>query len=685
MQIKEYIDIYFPYDLGEKSIKQIAYSEEDIDWDSPNDKPKIICTAAYAVIELKQYLSRILPKISIRIKTKGEKFSGGIMVGDVDSIAIYFNDIVDLKLPNKPESFIIKSLKVKGFKTILISGIDRAGILYGVYTFLDYLGVRWYGPEKWQEVIPYREKLFKNNLDIVQTPSFDLFRGFHVDTPGKASAKMFIWMARNKLNFWNYQKDFYPLQRKLCFHLSGGGHTWKEYIHPEMKSKDGRTLFDVHPDWFAEVNGKRRRKQASSHQFCISNKKARVFFLDKLIESLKTRYREVDILGFWPYDTWSGWCECERCQKLGNNTDRYLWMVAQARKRIDEEYKKGNISRPVSLSLCAYEGTLTIEPPSKPLPKGLDINKDFFVFFPINRCYAHCINDSHCQEINAYYQRIFKSWSNYPGLISIGEYYNVSKFEDLPLLFYDIMQPDLQFYYQIGMRGINYMHITLSNWGPRVLTNYLFASLSWNIKIDSSHIIERFFEEYFGRISTPMKEIFSLLRKSYANVAAWRNWDKRSITSRLLNYYKDPEVKKVFIQKHLQYDKEEGKIDSAISAIKGKEILQKARKILDTISSSNREISDVVKKRLEEFRELFYYGEFSYKFYFHMARLFEFDKVSNKTEALKEFKQIEIIGDKLNSMEIKWPYDYPENTHRTNALMKTQLQPVLKYYRSKYK
>ncbi len=683
MEIKEEVDIYLPYDLGGKSVEQTAYSEEDVDWDSSNDKPKLICTSAYAVAELKHYLSQILPGISIRVRTTKEEFFGGIVVGDVETVTGRFNEAMNLEIPNKGQSFRLKLLKIKGFEALLICGTDRAGVLYGVYTFLDYLGVRWYGPEKWQEVIPHPEKLSLKSLDIAQTPSFDLFRGFHVDIPGKASTEMFIWMARNKLNFWNYQEAFYPLQRKLCFHLSGGGHTWEEYLHPEMKLENGKSLFDLHPEWFAEVKGKRSQREAGSYQFCVADEKARAFFLDKMIESLKTKYRGVDILGFWPYDSWSGWCECEKCQRLGNNTDRYLWMASQARRRIDEEYEKGTIARSVSLGLLAYGGTSTMEPPSKSLPAGLDTNKDSVTFFPIDRCYAHRIDDSHCQEINEYYQQIFKSWSDYPGLTCVGEYYNVSKFGDLPLLFYDTMQPDLQFYHRIGMRSINYMHVTLSNWGPRVLTNYLFGCLAWNVEIDSSKIVERFFEEYFEEISESMKEVFTLLKEACANVAAWRNWNKKSITSRLLNHHQDPEVKQIFIQKHLQYDREEEGIDSAISAVRGREVLEKARKILDTICTS--ELSDILRKRWEEFRELFGYGQLSYEFYLHMARLFEFDKEDNKSQALKEFKQVKTIADKLKSMEIQWPYDYPENISRTNALVKTQLQPVLEYYHSKYK
>ena len=63
----------------------------------------------------------------------------------------------------------------------------------------------------------------------------------------------------------------------------------------------------------------------------------------------------------------------------------------------------------------------------------------------------------------------------------VGEYYNVSKFADLPYLFPSVMIKDFQYYKTLSIKGMTYMHLPMTEWGVRNLTQVLFARLSSDI------------------------------------------------------------------------------------------------------------------------------------------------------------------------------------------------------------
>ena len=439
----------------------------------------------------------------------------------------------------------------------MLTGSGRQGTLYAVYDYLAQLGWRWYAPGPMGEVAASkRESLPIDDWKTISVPDFSFIRGFHAEGVSKESDLVFEWMARNRLNMWAYKPDSYPLMRKLGLQFASGGHILEDILNPDKPMPSGNTLFEEHTDWFAEVNGKRERKNAASYQFCVSNDAAVDYVSKSIIEHFKTDWSTTDYQNVWVFDTWADWCQCSRCRQLGNDSDRYVHFMAKVREAVNRAIAAGEVKRDIGMVMCSYEGTSTLYGPTRPIPAVLQNGKDFVLYAPINRCYAHALSSPQCAEFNAHYDASVRSWSKVAEQMPfvVVEYYNVSKFEDLPVLFSRTMGEDFAYYRKSGVKGISYMHIPIALWGPRALTQTLFARLSWNSAEPVEKIREEYLTLYYGPAAAPMGNFYRCLEDAYANITAWRSWAHESVNAGLLAWDGGKPEKPLFPVKHLQLD-----------------------------------------------------------------------------------------------------------------------------------
>lgn len=82
--------------------------------------------------------------------------------------------------------------------------------------------------------------------------------------------------------------------------------------------------------------------------------------------------------------------------------------------------------------------------------------------------------------------------------IMVLEYFNVSKFEDLPLLFTERLKEDIPYYSENGVLGFTYMHLPMVNWALRTLTQVLYAELIWNPDADVHCILEEYLQSLWS-------------------------------------------------------------------------------------------------------------------------------------------------------------------------------------------
>lgn len=497
------------------------------------------CTMAFAAMELRRYLERTVPTLTIRFAARHPRNGYALILATANP-------------SSRSEAF---SLLPDAPHRLCIRGEGRTGTLFGAYRFLKLQGWRWYAPGDAGEVAPEpTDWLRVPAMPTDARPVLDAGRGFDMEYASMESCNLLLWSARNGMNVWAGQGATRPLAHKLGMLIKTGGHIFECLLHPDAVLPDGQTLWDAHPEWFGlPADGVRRREAAQRTQFCVSQP-ALLDFLDQaLVRRLRRDWAAADRLDVWGFDTWGQTCQCPECRALGNASDAMLAMASHLRSILDRAEAKGRLDRHVTLILCAYEGAASLDGPSRPVPANLAADGTLVTFYPINRCYNHGLDDAACATNRRYWQAL-NSWAAArPALrIVMGEYYNVSKFEDLPLLFTNVMSRDWPACAAAGVRGATYMHIPTLHWGLRTLTQNLYAHLTWDPDpTDANALIAEYFRQWYGVQGEKLEQAYALTEKAWALCAQWRAWAPWSALSQLCAWDGTPATAPLALHEHL--------------------------------------------------------------------------------------------------------------------------------------
>lgn len=511
------IDIIVDYDDAEWQVPVWAQEEKRIDFrGDPTAATR--CTVSFAATELKTYLARTLDAdISFASTVSNADLSVELKAGASDS---------------ESQAYALEPMH----GGLRIHGEGRIGVLYGVYEFLHLQGWRWYAPGAEGEVVPRASGPLNIPAQRKRyAPDFDLGRGFFFEGLSKESEPLLFWMARNRLNLSGCRVQTAALGRKLGMSPAIGTHLFEQVLSPDRRLPSGRTIWDEHPEWYGlPASGSREKAGALRTQFCVSQPSLLDFVTGDILELLNGEWRDADRIDVWGFDTWGQSCRCPQCEALGNSSDQYLHFASQLRTRLDQARADGRLGRRVRMVLCAYEGTATMDGPENRLPANLLEAGDYVCFFPIRRCYEHGFTDATCSLNHAYHQWL-KSWMHRPAHlpVMVGEYYNVSKYEDLPLLFTTRLAEDLPSYHRDGCRGMAYMHLPMLGWGVRTLTQSLYARLCWDVGADVPAFLDDYFSSWYGPHARTMRRAYELIEEGWSQCGQWRNWGKESILSQL--------------------------------------------------------------------------------------------------------------------------------------------------------
>lgn len=500
------INVKLTYENAAQYYKVWATTENDVDFYG-DIKAATKCTTSYAAFEIVTYLKKL-------------GFEAGVGIDDADfSISLFCEE-------NESEEFEISGDE----KAIEIKGCGRAGVLYGAYEFLEAQGIRWYTIDT--EYVPQG----KTEITLPELKkyvyAFPIGRGFEFEGPLKESPELFLWMARNRFNISGVRPHTMPLQRKLCMKPKAGGHIFEAILDPHNLAEDGRTFLEAHREWYGKRDGEITYENAQSVQFCVNEPDLLDYLAEKLIERIKTDWKEADVIDIWTFDTWGGSCNCDACKKTGNGMDRTYVLLSHLRERVNEAFEKGELEKNYFIVTDMYEGTDTIEPPINPVPDNM-LEDDYIAMAPILRCYKHGMDDENC-EINSYYKKQIEGVKGYK--LSICEYYNVSKFEDLPYVFIKSIINDVRYYHKAGVEGFTYMHLPMVEWGVKTLTQHLLANLLRDPYCDIQTKIDEYFENIYGKYADKARKAYELCEEGTLYSSSWRSWDETSILSTLIGW-----------------------------------------------------------------------------------------------------------------------------------------------------
>ena len=499
------IRIILPYEDAYKA-EYYATTEKEVDFKNDLESSSKV-TVCFAASELKKYIKMALESADILFYNKeNEDFYIKLTVLDVKCTE---DDYKLVPLENGLE----------------IIGSGRSGVLYGTYEFLKLQGYRWFAPGDKGEIVPEGLKtLILPEKEMTFSPDMKDGRGFDLEGTLPESDLLWYWMARNRFNYGVSRTDYTPLQRKLCIKFKHGGHILTGIVNPNRVLPNGKTLWEEHPEWYGKVEDRVTTPDNALHcQLCLSNDELNNFIADDIIEKLRKDWPEADKIDIWGLDIWNNICCCEKCKALGNGSDQALHMLSKIRERLNETDLKH-----IKIGTLAYDGTATMMPPENPIPQNLIDAGDYITLYPITRCYRHFIDTDGCQENERYYKAI-EGWNAMaPAMpIMIGEYYNVSRFNELPVLFNKTIDHDIKFYYDAGARGMTYMHLPTVDFAMRSVTQLLYSEFCWNVNADKEAILADYYEKSYEKYAPQMRKVYELLEEAWRDMSHLRIWGRQ--------------------------------------------------------------------------------------------------------------------------------------------------------------
>jgi len=418
-------------------------------------------------------------------------------------------------------------LRRKGGKTV-IAAPDAGELLYGVYDFAERFG-GWSFFEPGKDafdasrvqslpddgvLIPARKPLLKRRGFIQEFP-------FDEDTP-----QLFDWMAKNKLNYllvWMKYYDELSAELKEAAQMRGiviesGHHNFNYWI-------PGRKYNETHPEFFAEIGGKRIQSSDGksalllSEQLCTTNPDLRAEIAANMLR-YSEEHPEVKIIALVPNDGF-GWCECEKCSQFyDKNKKGDFYSLSEHVYKADRIYHdllqdvaaRLQKARPdLQLTFFAYVNYCSPAP-------GFHLTSNLAVHFaPYWRCINHTIDDPAC-PVNSHYAQDILNWCKAKdgGEVNIYEYYmGVNFYLSLPMIHFFEMFHEMQFYAEHGVDGI-LTQFFLSHWRVYGM-NYALMGRAARGE-DARTAVDALFSERFGADAEEGKAFYRRLKSLMADM-----------------------------------------------------------------------------------------------------------------------------------------------------------------------
>jgi len=492
---------------------------------SPQDEAPVIvvgadCTESerYAAQELAEHLKKIADRDIEIIDDSAEVHVGRKIIAVGKSKLTEAYDIAALGVEQyiidvMPERLVIvggrEQPKVRSDGMVFV---DDRGTLYGVYEFLEDLGVRWYRPEEWGTHVPRMDRI---DLSIgrrtSQPPDYVLrriilperfphYRGHALDlwlaNPGRASSPMpgyyeayERWAVRHRLGRDGARDPEDP---------RFGGQSRYQFNHVYMALFPFEKYFDEHPDYYALRDGKRDDGLGKSYRtgkLCLGNPKLQEAFAEKIIARAR-EHPEWDSISAEPSDGGTDWCECPLCVAMDDPkhphimTNRVCTFNNMIARKLAEAVPGAKLQW-LAYSNNTYVPTIVdrLEPNTIIMPASINEWSD----------HSKKLHDPE----NAAYLKVLQGWSKLkPSEIMAWEYWTGYGWPG-PTPQTRAIADRLKNYRRYNVRA--FYNDTTIQWGPQGLDLYMLGMLAWNPDLNVHRELNLYYQNYYGPAENPMR------------------------------------------------------------------------------------------------------------------------------------------------------------------------------------
>jgi len=415
----------------------------------------------HAASELASFLKEVTGT-GYLISTIGEGKSNRILIGEKSArLADPDFSVVDLG----SDGLIIRTI---GDDLILAGGRYR-GTLYAVYSFLeDYIGCRWWTSDA--SFIPKKPTLVFDSLDVRYIPPLEYRE------PYWYSALDADWAVRNKVNGY-----FTPLDSKRGgkTYIEGFVHTFYNLIPPDKYFKD-------HPEWFSEIDGRRKQDRA---QLCLSNEEMRKELVKNLKQKLRKNRRATQ--ASVSQNDWAGYCECTNCKAIDEEEGSPAGSIIRFVNAVAADIEKGFPK--VAISTLAYQYS------QKP-PKYAHPRNNVVVWLCTMGCSYNLPLKTH--KRNKKFAEDLKGWSKIAKQLYIWDY--TTNFRHYLFIHPNlrVLGPNIEFFLENNVTGVFEQGAYQSPGAEMMeLRAWVLAKLLWDPTLDARTLIKEFLKGYYGPAS----------------------------------------------------------------------------------------------------------------------------------------------------------------------------------------
>jgi hypothetical protein len=402
------------------------------------------------------------------------------------------------------EGYLIKTINGR----LVIAGSKMRGTLYGVYTLLEKLGVRWWTPT--ESTIPVQKTILLPELDLREIPrlAYRDMMYFEVFTDeGK------LWMARNKLNGMSWSSG--PGQEKL-----GGRyeHVGKHFLHgsTDLLKSSGVAIKD---EMWSMVDGKR----LPDSQPCFTNPEVIAAVAGSVVYELRNHPR-AKFVAVAHEEAPFGYCRCEKCSELvlaEGPSGLMIQFANQVAAMVDKEIPGGRIATGAYHWSCNppknikphHNVVIAYDPLSCDYSRPLSSRKDD----DANIENDETPGDHHVYRVGEHKRnrREIEGWGKISRNLILYDYTACTEHPCMPYPNLDVLVPNIRYYAECGFSGIFTLG-SLVNRGSEFygLRMWLLAKALWNPMLDGKMLINEFLNGYYGSAAPAIQKYIDIIHQT---------------------------------------------------------------------------------------------------------------------------------------------------------------------------